>query len=273
LDFRVAKWFHLPFFNPVVLPAKSLDTALIITILTTAAVFVFATLYSNAGNGGSTGYAATLLLFGMSIGALRPTALALNILVAIVAAIRSYRSGFFRWQLFWPLAVGSFPVAFLTAYVGVKRFTYMAVLAAVMLYAAVRLFFNLGMASEKKPRAFPIWIAVPTGAAVGLVSGVAGIGGGILLTPMLLLAPFARTNDAVGVAGPFVLINSIIIFAFTNWETPLLINNMAYWAPAALIGAWVGTEMDMRFIPMAPLSKLLSLLVLAGALKLISSII
>lgn len=250
-----------------------MDTALIITLLTTAGVFVFAIVYSNAGNGGSTGYAAILLLFGMSIGALRPTALALNILVAIVAAIRSYRSGFFRWRLFWPLALGSFPLAFLAAYIGVKRFTYMVVLALVMVYSAVRLFISLGMANEKKTRAFPVWAAVAAGAVIGLVSGVAGIGGGILLVPVLLLPSFAKTNEAVGVAGPFVLINSIIIFAFTNWETPLLIDNMVYWAPAALIGAWIGSEVDMRIVPLAPLSKALALLVMAAALKLISTII
>ncbi len=270
----MAKWFHLAVLSPpYVFQRNSLDTAIIIKILTTAGVFVFAIVYSNAGNGGSTGYAATLLLFSVSVGVYKPTALALNILVALVGSMRSFRSGFFRWRLFWPLALGSFPLAFLVTYVGVKRFTYFAVLALVMLYSAVRLFFSLGMENEKKTRAFPIWVAVPAGAAIGLVSGVAAIGGGIFLTPTLLLARFAKTNEAIGVAGPFVLINSIIVYSLGQWETPFLVPNMIYWAPAAFIGAWVGSEMDMRVVPLAPLSKALSLLVVAAALKLISTII
>jgi hypothetical protein len=248
-----------------------LDTALFITILTTAGVFVFAIVYSNAGNGGSTGYAATLLLFGMSAGALRPTILALNILVAIVATIRSYRSGFFRLSLFWPLALGSFPIALLVGYVRVRLVIYLGTLALVMLYSAVRLFFGFGTQNEKKTRAMPLWLGIPAGGAIGLVAAAAGIGGGILLSPLLLLTRWAKTQEAIGVAGPIVLVNSIILYSFTNWEIPFVFANMVYWAPAAFIGAWIGSEVDMRVVPLAPISKALSLLVLAGGLKLLSA--
>jgi len=106
-----------------------------------------------------------------------------------------------------------------------------------------------------------------------LISGIAGIGGGIFLSPLLLLTRWAKTQEAIGVAGPFVLINSIIIYSFTNWETPFLIPNMVYWAPAAFIGAWIGSEVDMRVVPLGPISKVLSLMVVAAGLKLLSSII
>jgi uncharacterized membrane protein YfcA len=259
--------------SPFRLNENLLDTSLIITLLTTAGVFVFAVLYSNAGQGGSTGYAAMILLFGTSPAVLKPTALALNILVAIVVTIRSYRSGRFRWNIFWPFAVASFPVAFLVAYTKVKPFTYLWVLALVLVYAAVRLFFGLGMTNEKKTRPVPIWISIPAGAAIGLLAGFAGVGGGIFLTPLLLLMRWAKTREAIGVAGPLVLINSIIVFTLSEPERPLLVANMVYWAPAAFIGAWIGSEADMRMIPVGAISKAMALVIIAAALKLMSSII
>lgn len=236
-------------------------------------VFLVALLYSNLGQGGAAGYLAIMAVFGYTPYVMKPSALALNILVALVISIRSFRAGFFHWRTFWPFAAGSIPATLLAGRYVESNFFYKSVLALVLLSGAAQLFFSIGTGNEKKSTVPPVWMALPAGVAIGLVCGLVGLGGGILLAPLLLLKRWARTEDVAGVVAPFVLLNSIAGFLLTDMTMPFEIGDMVYWAPAVLIGAWIGSEIDSRTLPLGHFRKALSIVFVVASLRLISTIL
>ena len=149
------------------------------------AIFVVALLYSSVGHAGASGYLAVMALLAISPELTRPTALILNIFVAIIASIQFYRAGFFDWKVFCSFAVTSVPFAYLGGTVTLPTQIHKQVLGFVLIVAAIRLAWNF--AGEKQLFEPKIWIAVLLGAIIGLLSGLTGVGGGIFLTPILLL--------------------------------------------------------------------------------------
>ena len=90
-----------------------MDTALIIAVLIAILILVVALLYSTVGHAGASGYLAVMALFGMAPFVMKPTALTLNIIVALIGTVRFYRAGFFSWRTFWPFAIASIPASFI----------------------------------------------------------------------------------------------------------------------------------------------------------------
>ena len=107
-------------------------------LLLTAGVFVIAVLYSSVGHAGASGYIAVMSLLSLAPTEIKPTALALNVLVASIATWQFYRAGHFSWRLFWPFAILSVPFAFLGGYISLPTHTFKIVLGLVLLYSALR---------------------------------------------------------------------------------------------------------------------------------------
>ncbi len=171
------------------------DVAPLLIIL---AVFVVAVLYSSVGHGGASGYLAVMALLAVAPEITRPTALALNVFVAAIATIQFYRAGFFSWRVFWPFAITSIPFAFIGGMMELPTTLYKIALGIVLVVAAIRLAWNLKSDVEtEKPN---ILIAIMIGALIGLLSGLVGVGGGIFLTPILLLMNWSDTKTAAGVS-------------------------------------------------------------------------
>ena len=170
--------------------------------------FATAVLYSSVGNAGASGYLAAMTLAGMAPEVMRSTALLLNIIVALITTLRFYRAGYFSWPLFWPFTVASVPFAFLGGALSLPGTLYRVVVGIVLLFAAYRLFWY---ADQGKPstRAVPLLPALLWGAGLGLVSGLTGIGGGIFLSPLLLMMGWAEPRQSAGVSVAFVLVNSV----------------------------------------------------------------
>jgi len=250
-----------------------LDPTTIIAALIAAVVLVFAVVYSNTGEDAAPGFLAALALYGMSPLAMKPAALILNAIVALVCTIRFYRADFFSWRAFWPFAAASVPASALGASLGLSGFFYRIVVSLVLLYSAARLIFSDEPKIKKKTSRVPIPLALLLGAAIGLLSGLAGLGGGIFLSPLLLLTGWSRADQARGVAAAFVLVNSVAGLIVSRPSAPFLFSGMVYWAPAALVGAWIGTELDMRAIPVVHVRHVLSLLLVVGALRLMSGLL
>ena len=250
-----------------------MDPNFILTLLTAAGIFFIAFLSSMGGQGGATGYLAIMVLFGMPAILFRPTALALAIVVALISTIRSFRSGFFRWRTFWPFALASMPAVLLAAIVNLRPVFYLMLLFLVLLYGALRSFLGFGMMNEKKTTLVPVRLALPVGAGIGLIAGFAGVGGGIFLSPLLLRMNWAKTKEAFAVAAPFALLNSIIAFSLSNPIMPLMVPDLVYWVPAALIGAWIGTEVQISPVLLVQFNRILSIILVAAALRLIPAII
>ncbi len=250
-----------------------MDTGLIIVLLLAVLIFIVALLYSTVGHAGASGYIAAMALFGMAPVVMKPTALTLNIIVALIGSIRFYRAGFFSWRTFWPFAVTSIPAAYIGGGLTLPVPVYKSVVGIVLFYSAVRLFWSAGFADSKKPSLVPIWVALIVGAAIGLLSGLTGVGGGIFLSPVLLLMHWAKTKETSGVSAAFILVNSI---AGLLGQYPAIANlpdSLVYWAPAALIGGWIGSELGTRVLPVSNIRKWLSVVLVLAGLKLISEAI
>ena len=163
-------------------------------ILIIAAIFLVAILYSSVGHGGASGYLAVMALLAVAPEITRPTALILNLFVASIAFVQFYRAKHFDWRIFLPFAAGSIPFAFIGGMIHLPTTVYKIILGVTLMLAAIRLAINLK--SETEPRTPKIWVCLLIGALLGLVSGLVGVGGGIFLTPILLLMNWTETKKS-----------------------------------------------------------------------------
>jgi uncharacterized membrane protein YfcA len=245
-----------------------MDTAIIIALLVATLIFVVALLYSTVGHAGGSGYIAVLALLGMAPVIMKPTALTLNIIVALIGTVRFYRAGFFSWRTFWPFAIASIPAAYIGGGLNLPVAIYKSIVGVVLLYSAVRLFWSADSADNRKTTLVPIWLALIVGAAIGLLSGLTGVGGGIFLSPVLLLMHWARTKETSGVSAAFILVNSIAGLLGQYSAITYLPSDLVYWAPAALVGGWIGTELGTKVLPISGIRRWLSVVLVLAGLKL-----
>lgn len=234
--------------------------------------FAAAALYSSVGHAGASGYLAIMALFGLDPAVMRPTALVLNILVALIAAVKFYRVGSFSWPLFWPFALTSVPAAFLGGRLVLPSDSYRAVVGVVLLYAAWRMFQAARVGGrEEVASAPPIWVGLLAGFGIGLLSGLTGVGGGIFLSPLLLMMGWAKMRESSGVAAFFILVNSVAGLLGVLSSVSAVPSGIALWAPAAVIGGWIGAEYGSRRLAPPALRRLLALVLVVAGLKLVFS--
>lgn len=231
-------------------------------------IFAAAVLYSSVGHGGASGYLAVMALFSVAPDVMRPAALVLNVLVASIGVVRFARAGYFSWRTFWPFAVASIPLAFIGGTITLPGTLYKQLLGIVLVFAAFRLLlYKQTGSTTSKP--VPIAPAMLSGGAIGLLSGLTGVGGGIFLTPLLLLARWSETRQASGISAAFILVNSIAGLLGQLSRLQLLPGEAAIWALAALIGGLIGTELGARRFNSLVMRRLLALVLLIAAFKLI----
>lgn len=228
-------------------------------------VLAVALLYSSVGHGGASGYLAAMALLGVPASTMKPTALVLNVLVATIASIQFLRAGCFSWPVFWPFAVTSVPLAFLGGALTLPGALYKQLVGVVLLYAAWRLSIGARRAIDT-PRDPPLVAALPLGGAIGLLSGLVGVGGGIFLSPLLLFMGWAATRDTAGISALFILVNSVAGIAGHLASLALLPPATPVLALAAFAGGIVGSSYGARRLATPTLRRLLAVvLVVAGA--------
>lgn len=219
-----------------------------ILLLLASAMLVASFVYASVGHGGASAYIAAMALAGIAPAEMRPIALALNIVVSSIAAYKFWRAGHFRWRLFWPFAAVSIPFAYLGGAITLPGNLYKIVVGVVLVYAAWQLW-RSGRAGEemKAVREPAVPLAMAIGAAMGLLSGLTGVGGGIFLSPLLLMLGWAGTKQTSAVAAPFILVNSVAGLAagFVAGTATLPQSTWAL-AAAVLVGGWLGAEYGSR---------------------------
>lgn len=191
--------------------ADLLDLPLLLFLLP-----IVAFLYASVGHGGASGYLALMSAFSFPMTFMKPTALVLNILVSAVSFYFYYRENNFKWNLFYPFALSSIPFSFLGGYLKIDAFYYKIILATVLVFAVLRL---LGFFGKEKNeiKAINLPLALTFGALIGFLSGLLGIGGGIILSPVLLLFGWATMKQTAAVSALFILVNSISgLFGFVS---------------------------------------------------------
>ena len=239
----------------------ALDTTHLFLLI--AGITLVAFLYSSVGHAGASGYIAVMTLCGLTATFIRPTALILNILVALIGSFQFWRAGYFSWRLFWPFASLSIPAAYLGGYLPVSAAILKIVIGVVLLFSAARLFFRHGDPPDLA--APPIPAAIAIGAGIGFLSGLTGTGGGIFLTPLLLFCHWASIRRAAAVSALFILVNSVAgLVGFISSERPV---PSFVWilAVAAVIAGTIGSYLGSRRLPVRAISLILAtVLVLAG---------
>lgn len=229
-----------------------------------------ALLYSSVGHGGASGYLAAMALFGLAPVFMKPAALAMNIAVAGLVFLRLCRAGYFDARLFWPFALGSIPLAFIGGALTLTGGVYKILVAVALLVAAARL---LWTSQEHEVRAAPNFgIALVIGASLGFLSGLTGVGGGIFLSPLLLLLRWTNMRTTAAVSAAFILVNSIAGLAGHATVAVAWPAQLPALMLAALAGALIGSELAVRRLAPVTLRRVLGVvLVIAGAKLLLTA--
>ncbi|MGR6088164.1 MAG: sulfite exporter TauE/SafE family protein [Arcticibacter sp.] len=210
-------------------------------------LFCIALLYSSVGHGGASGYLALMAIYGFSPEEMKPSALILNVCVALIAAIQFQRSEKINWKLFLPLIIGSIPMAYLGASMSLDADIYKKLLGVVLIFQSFRLFgifMPLGVQGHQTPHG---WIGpVFTGAAIGLLSGLIGIGGGIILSPLLLLFRWCSLKQTALISAGFIFVNSISGLVAIGEPSikiaPEMSANLAIGIIGGVLGGWLGSR-------------------------------
>lgn len=202
------------------------------------AFFCVAALYSAVGHGGASGYLAVMALAGFAPETLRPTALVLNLCVSLIGSILFFRAGHFHARLFVPLVTASIPFAYLGGLVRLPGGWFHLLLAGTLGFAALRLVLPMsGETSLRTPRTV---VLLALGAVIGLLSGLVGVGGGIFLTPLLVLLCWCDTRTAAALSAPFIFLNSAAGL-LGQFRTPLAFPESLPWLIAAvMVGGSLG---------------------------------
>lgn len=214
------------------------------------AMMAAAVLFSSVGHGGASLYIALLTLAQLVPSEVRPIALGLNIVVAGIGAARFLRAGHFDVRLFWPLAIGGVPAAFLTSQIHVSREVFEPLLATALGLAALRyLVFPSPNAAST-----PVRVSLPvlglSGALLGSLAGLTGIGGGVYLSPLLIFMQWADPKRAAGIAACFILSNSLAGLTGTALKPagldPIFTIEFCVLAITVALGGWLGAGLGAR---------------------------
>lgn len=242
------------------MPADSL-------ILLCSGILVVAILYSCVGHAGASGYIAVMSLVGLSPQMIKPTALTLNIIVALITTLQFYRAGHFSWRLFWPFAVLAIPCAFVGGYLNLPSTAFKILVGIVLIFSAFQ--FLLPQAHEEKAQLPAVATALPFGAGLGFLAGLTGTGGGIFLTPLLLWKKWAVVKQAAGVSALFILVNSVSGLAGNVASTAYLPSFSWILAACAVVGGGIGSYCGSRRFHHQWIKRLLAIVLLIAGAKLL----
>ena len=236
-------------------------------VLLCALVFVSAVVYSSGGHAGASAYLAAMALFGVAPATMKPTALVMNIVVATVGAIRFTRARAVPWRLLLWLCLGSVPAAFVGGRIGLPPKVFQPVLGFLLVLAAARLWIPDRSVAQRLPPG-PSWL-VGIGAALGFVAGLTGIGGGIFLSPVVILSGWEEPRRAGGAAVVFILVNSLLGL-LGHLSVAVQIPPVAgVLAAVALVGGLIGSWAGVNKLKPLVLRRVHSIVLVVSSIKLI----
>ncbi|MCX7412903.1 MAG: sulfite exporter TauE/SafE family protein [Planctomycetia bacterium] len=252
------------------------------TALLPLVIGLVALLYASVGHAGATGYIAVMTLLGLAPQVIRPTALLLNVIVATIATVQFFRAGHFRSGLFWPLAVASVPCAAIGGAIDLPTGAFEALVGVVLLLSAIQIVraalhrqeagVEEASATAEGPRPLTAMLLAALGGAIGLLSGLTGVGGGVFLTPALLALRAAPVKQIAAITAPFILLNSLAGLAgglFAGRPLPPI--SLPVIAAAALGGA-IGSQLGAFRLPVRTLRFLMAAVLAFASVKLLGII-
>lgn len=239
-----------------------------LTILFLVLLLCVAFLYASVGHGGASGYLALMAIFGVAPEVMKPTALLLNLFVSAVAFVQFYRGGHFNAKLFLPFALASIPFSFIGGLIVVDGQVYKHILGLLLLVPIVR-FLAFRNGEEKEGRAPNIGLALFIGSIIGFLSGLIGIGGGILLSPVILLLGWSGQKQTAAVSALFIFVNSLAGLGGQLVKGVQFSTDMYLYVAVAFAGGLGGAYYGSMRLPQQSLKRILALVLLLASYKLL----
>ena len=228
-----------------------------------------AILYSSVGHGGASGYLAVMALYGLDPAIMKPAALTMNIFVTLLLLGRLSRAGHFNWQLFIPFIVASIPMAFVGGAITLHSSAYRIIVGLGLLVATWRML--VVVENDDQIHLPALWVALPVGGLLGFLSGLTGVGGGIFLSPLLLLFNWTNMRGSAAIAAGFILVNSIAGIAGYATTTQQWPDGIPLLVAASLAGAIIGSELCVRRLAPNQLRKVLAIVLAIAGAKMIAT--
>jgi len=235
-------------------------------------IAMIAALYSAVGHGGATGYLALLAFSTVATKEASVLALIMNVFVATISFIAFQRAKHFAWRLAWPFLLGSVPFALLGGSLKLSEKVYAAVLALALALAALRLLWQPKVEKEVEFLPPPVAGGVALGSGIGLLSGLVGVGGGVFLSPVIVLARWADTKQTSAVAAIFIVANSIAGLVVRPWSSVLKSFELWPLIVAGIVGAIGGSILGANIVPNPWLRRTLSAVLLVAVIKLATKV-
>ena len=227
---------------------------------------VVAALYASVGHGGASGYLALMSLFSFAPEKLKPTALLLNLFVAGISFVQFWKAGYHNWKLFLAFALGSIPFAFVGGMTHLDTHWFKLILGIFLVLAVVRMLFQIKVKDRKDVH---FWLALLIGAGIGFFSGMIGIGGGIILSPIILLLGWGSVKESAAVSALFIWVNSL-----SGLIVNYLMNGNQYdeqsfiFIVLAILGGLVGGYLGSKQFNLKILKYVLMVVLLTASIKL-----
>lgn len=231
-------------------------------------LFFVAFFYAAVGHGGASGYLALMALYGVAPEEMKPTALMLNLFVSLTSFIQYYRGGYFLKKLFIPIAAASVPLAFIGGMITVEESMYKRILGVLLLFPVFRFFFfrNVEDSALKDQN---LVIAVITGGIIGFLSGMIGIGGGIILSPVLLLLQWTNQKQTAAISAAFIFVNSLAGLGGMLTQGISFTGNMLMYIVVAFTGGLLGAYFGAKRFNQNVLKYILAVVLLMASYKLL----
>ncbi len=232
-------------------------------------LFLVAFLYASVGHGGASGYLALMAIFGCSALTMKSSSLLMNIFVSLLSFYQFYKGGHFRFKLFYPFIITSIPAAFIGAYVTIDSMLYKKILGVLLLISILRLVSRIGTESTTiKPLNFTGALFI--GGFIGLLSGMIGIGGGILLSPIILLLHWANMKETAAVSALFIFVNSIVGFIGMSIKGVEINPDVFTWLIIAIAGGAFGSYLSRKQFSNKAITAILVFVLAIAGIKLLA---
>jgi uncharacterized protein len=231
-------------------------------------LFLVAFLYASVGHGGASGYLALMALFSITPEVMKPTALLLNLFVSLTSFYQFYRGKYFQWKIFVPLALASVPLAFIGGMVSIDASIYKKMLGILLLLPIFRLLFFKNVPAEELQRP-KMGLSLLIGGGIGFLSGLIGIGGGIILSPVLLLLKWTDQKQTAAISALFIFVNSLSGLSGQLVKGISFSNDMVAYVVIAFAGGLSGAYFGARRFDQTAIKYMLSVVLMVAAYKLL----